>query len=265
MNARTSPIAGLTQIVVGVALSVMLLPFGPGAGFEARLSPALPDNIRGIRIHYDYDRSTYFPASWLAEPVNCQGTQVDLTEAERLVPLIQEFAAVYSAPTLREHLTDIYLLGSLECYGKTYGGTNSTSSIYIRVSPTSEGYDAHYLLSTMHSEFSSILWRSHDFDVSAWESLNPPGFAYPNDPVSMLEQPGITDRPAAGLFCGGFLTQYGTADPEDDFNDYAGAIFVEPQELCEYRAACKGIADKAWLAIQFYKTVDPGVKVPACG
>ncbi len=172
---------------------------------------------------------------------------------------------MYTASTLQAHLTDIYLLGSLECYGKTYGGTNSTSAIYIRVSPESEGYDAHYLLSTMHAEFSSILWRSHDFDLEAWQSLNPRGFHYPNNPVAVLEEPGITDRPSPGLFCGGFLTQYGTADPEDDFNDYASALFVDSDKLCEYRTECKGIADKAWLATQFYKSVDPGVKIPACG
>ncbi len=264
MSAKTAQIAGMTQIAIGVALSVMLIPFGPGAGIQSHALAALPGSIRGIRIHYDYDRVTFFPPSWLASPVNCQGSQVEAIEAERVVPLIDKFAAVYSPSTLREHLTDIYLLGSLECFGKTYGGTNSTSSIYIRVGAENEGYDAHYLLSTMHAEFSSILMRSHNFPVDAWESLNPRGFHYANDPVSVLEQPGITDKPAPALFCGGFLTQYGTADAEDDFNDYAGAIFVDPEQLCEYRSECKGIADKAWMAIEFYRSLDPGVKVPSC-
>ncbi len=264
MFARTSHIAGVTQIAIGVALSVMLIPFGAGAGMRSYAEAALPGNIRGIRIHYEYDRAAYFPPGWLEEPINCQGSQVDLNEAQRAVPLIEEFAAVYSAAVLRDHLTDIYLLGSLQCYGKIYGGTNSTSSIYIRVSSESEGYDAHYLLSTMHAEFSSILWRSHNFPVEAWGSLNPRGFEYGNDPVAVLEQPGITDKPSQDLFCGGFLTRYGTSDPEDDFNDYAGAIFVQPEELCHYRSECKGIADKAWMAIEFYRSVDPGIKVPAC-
>lgn len=252
------------ELLLGMMLSMFLVPVGWGGSLGPWASADLPPTIRGVRIHYQYDRAAYFPSSWLESPTNCQGSQVEIPEAERMVPLIEEFASTYSQSTLHGHLTDIYLLGSLRCYGKEYGGTNSTSAIYIRVDHASEGYDGHYLLSTLHAEFSSILWRQHSFPTGEWQAMNPPGFEYSNNAVTVLGQAGITDKPAPELFCGGFLTRYAASDLEDDFNEYAGAIFVESQELCEYRVRCKAIAAKAWLAIEFYKSVDPGIKIPAC-
>jgi len=264
MSSRRFHTRRINELVLGVMLSMFMIPLGWGGSSGPWNSTALPGTIRGIRIHYEYDREASFPASWLESPINCEGSQVEISEAERVVPLIEEFAVTYGDSTLHDHLTDIYLLGSLSCYGKMYGGTNSTSAIYIRVSPESQGYDAHYLLSTLHAEFSSILWRQHRFPIEEWQGMNPPGFEYANDSVAVLDVPGITDQPSPEMFCGGFLTRYAASDLEDDFNEYAGAIFTEPKQLCEYRVRCKAIADKAWLASEFYKMIDPGVKVPSC-
>jgi hypothetical protein len=54
------------------------------------------------------------------------------------------------------------------------------------------------------------------------------------------------------------------SDLEDDFNERAGAIFVEPKEICRYRIKCRATADKAWLTVEFYKSVDPAISVPSC-
>lgn len=265
MRAKSFRIRRWSRLVLGAALSVFMIPLGWGGSPKLWARASLPAAIRGIRIHFEYDRTRFFPRSWLQPEINCQGSQVQPTEARRAIPLIEQFAAAYGDESLQEHLTDIFLLGSLECYGKTYGGTNSTSAIYLRVGTEAEGYGAYFLLSTLHAEFSSILWREHDFPNEAWLALNPPGFEYSNNPIALLEQAGITEQPSRDLFCGGFLTRYGAADLEDDFNEYAGAIFVEPQELCQYRVKCKAIADKAMLAVQFYKSVDPAIKVSGCG
>jgi hypothetical protein len=264
MSAHRLRLRRTVELLLGMALTVFMIPIGLGVSPGPWVSAALPSTIRGIQVHYEYDRATVFPGSWLKPPVDCEGSQVPASDAKRIVPLIREFASVYGASTLHDHLTDIYLLGSLECYGKTYGGTNSTSAIYLHVGSEHDGYDAEYLLSTMHAEFSSILLREHVFPTEEWEAMNPPGFEYLNNAVSMLDEPGISEKPSPELFCGGFLTRYGASDLEDDFNEYAGLIFVEPKELCQYRIKCKAIADKAWLATEFYKAVDPTIKIPSC-
>ncbi len=235
-----------------------------GSGLRQATSE-LPDRIRGIRIHYQYNREAVFPKSWLEAPIHCMGAQVERSEAERTVPVIEEFASAYDDFVLREHLTDIYVLGDLQCYDQPYGGTNSTSALYLRVGTERQGYDAPHLLSILHAEFSSILLRNHAFPGEEWTALNPASFQYNNNAIQVLDEAGITDRPPEALFCGGFLSRYATSDVEDDFNEYAGWIFTRTDELCRARSECPAIEAKTQLALRFYKSVDPNMALPECG
>lgn len=246
-------------------LFLVVIPVTARESVLPQAKSGLPDRIHGIRIHYDYDRELVFPKSWLEAPINCIGTQVEMSEAERAAPVIDEFASAYDDYVLRDHLTDIYLLGDLQCYGQPYGGTNSTSALYLRVGIESQGYDAQHLLSILHAEFSSILQRNHAFPSEEWKALNPAGFQYNNNAIQVLDEAGITDRPSRGLFCGGFLSRYATSDLEDDYNEYAGWIFARTDELCRARSECPAIEAKTQLALRFYKSVDPNMALPECG
>ncbi len=222
-----------------------------------------PAQIQGVNIHYAYERAQFFPTAWLTAEVNCQGVQVAAPDAERAVPLIQQFLAAYDSAVIRNNLTDIYLLGDLNCYGQPYGGTNSTSSVYVRVGTRASGYTDRIVLSTTHEEFSSILFRKYVFPRAAWQSLNG-DYGYPNDSTLILDEPGLRSVAPDDLLASGFLTSYAASSMENDFNEYAGWLFVWPDQLCGYSSMYPAIEKKAMLASAFYKSIQPDMEAWGC-
>jgi putative zinc-binding metallo-peptidase len=239
-----------------------LTGFGPASWITKSLTRepgSRPATVQGIAIHYQYDRRRFFPSAWLADPIDCGGAQLDASEAERAVPLIEEFAGSYNPTTLHANLTDIYLVSELHCYGEPYGGTNSTSSLYIRVGKRAEGYTNQVVLATLHEEFSSILFRKYTFPKQAWQQIAGDDYEYPEDWVEVLGQEGLMVEPPAGFLARGFLSRYSETSMENDFNEYAGWIFVWPDWLCEYASRYPAIEHKARLAVEFYHSIDPEV------
>lgn len=84
----------------------------------------------GVQIAYDYDASAFFPKQWLEAPISAEGSQIALTEVERMLPIIDRFLSSYPEAVLKKNLKAIYLLNELKFYGKSYGGTNSNTAIY---------------------------------------------------------------------------------------------------------------------------------------
>jgi Putative zinc-binding metallo-peptidase len=226
-------------------------------------SAGLPKIIEGLVIHYQYDRSKFFPAAWLEEPVNCSGTQVNLSQARRIVPLIEDFASAFDSGFLRSNLKDIYLLSELRCFGKSYGGTNSLSALYLRVGTASQGFTDRYLSLSLHHEFSSILMRNYTFPSQEWTLINGPDFAYSQNSVEVLGQTAL-ESPAGELLKAGFLNRYSMTTLENDFNEIASWLFVRREELCQFEVKYEKIARKSKLVIQFYNSIDPTLAWSAC-
>ncbi len=193
MNTRSWSIIALSEFVVIAGILAFIVPTGASMSLLSGQSASRPSEIHGVQIHYRYDRQGFFPEKWLADPINCDGEQVDLAEAERTVPLIEQFAAAYDPDVLRKNLTDIYLLGDLHCFNREFGGTNSTSSVYLRVGTRADGYTDRVLLATLHEEFSSILFRQYDFPTREWQQVSGGDLAYPNDSVEILGEAGLKD------------------------------------------------------------------------
>jgi hypothetical protein len=224
---------------------------------------AIPVIIHGVEVHSQYDAIAFFPFSWRVEPISCTGTQVDLREAQRIYPLIEDFASDFSSDVLADNLRDIYLLDELECYGSSYGGTNSRTAVYITVGSLGEGYTNEYLYSILHEEFSSILMRNYPFPEAEWALVNENDFAYSENAVEVVDQDGIT-RQTHELLEGGFLLQYSTTSLENDFNQFAGWLFSQETELCELRRQYRRIEKKAVLAINFYHSIDSAIRFSQC-
>ena len=132
----------------------------------------------GVQVHYLYDRNTYFADDWREAPVKAEGKQIDLGEALRTLPIVEAFLAGYPKAVLAENLRDVFLVLSMSFYGQEFGGTSSADGVYITNDGENEGYTRQYLESTMHDEFSSILFRNYDFPQAEWGQVNERGWKY---------------------------------------------------------------------------------------
>jgi hypothetical protein len=254
----------LSAVILGLSALLILWMTGYlGKEFNLRQTNGLPGTVKGIVIHYQYEPSRFFPEEWLQDPIHCDGAQVDLSEAQRVIPLIEDFASAYDPRTLDINLTDIYLLSELRCYGKTYGGTNSLSALYIKVGSRERGFTDPFLLALLHMEFSSILMRNYTFPAEEWAAINEQDFVYAENAVEIVEQEGLED-PAPEYLEQGFLNRYATTSLENDFNEFVSWLFVQPEELCRLRIEYEKIEQKSDLAMQFYASVDPTIEWPVC-
>jgi hypothetical protein len=222
-----------------------------------------PAQVSGIVLHYYYDASTFFPPEWRLAPIKCSGIQFDLDETKRVVSDIEKFASVYDSEFLKRNLTDIYLLDKLQCYGESYGGTNSRSSLYIDVGPQDKGYTDQFLQAILYSEFSSILMRNYSFPDQEWNLINDEGFKYSENAIQVVGQANIRVQ-TEELLKAGFLAEYGTTSLENDFNMFTEWLFTRAIELCDLRAKYEKIGKKADLAIRFYKSIHSEVGFSLC-
>lgn len=91
---------------------------------------------------------------------------------------------------LRAGLKAVYVLGGLRCCGVITSGTNSRTTVYLRIGSVKDGYTDAHIEGVFHAEFSSILLRNHAalLDKQAWQSLNPPCFKYLGNGVDAVKQ-----------------------------------------------------------------------------
>ncbi len=209
-----------------------------------------------INIHYLYSKS-FFPDSWLAPPINGYGVEIENSEAERMVHIIDDCLSQYSDIFLSANLKDIFLLKRLYFYDKSYGGTSSNKGIYI----TNDGYSNDFLLARLHSEFSSILYRNYNFlfPLEEWNTINSSEFEYVGSGVDLLGQGDLYGQ-TEELLINGFLVKYSTSSMENDYKMFVDWLFTKPDELQVLIQKYDKIREKYNLVIRFYSQINSGVE-----
>ncbi len=223
--------------------------------------PALDLKLRDLQrqykveVHYDFDAEKFFPAQWRKQPVSAHGKQITISEAKRLVPIIETFLSRYPKPVIQKHLQHIYLLEELRFFGKDFGATYSRSAIYIKSQGTVSGFSDRFLAGRMHSEFSSVLMKNHRFPEADWKQVNPPRFKYLGTGTEMLGQSNLYGQNPE-LLKRGFVVKYCQSSMENDFNMISDWLFTRPTKLGELARDYPRIATKRKLAIEFYRSID---------
>jgi len=214
----------------------------------------------GVQVHHVYDRERFFPGSWKRPPINASGSQMDRREILRLLEVTRTFLSQYPQEVLDKNLSDIYFVKRMQFYGKPFGGTYANAAIYMDNQGRRRGYTSPFLLSTMHSEFSSILLANYRrrFPGSQWTSLNPDGFEYGGTGVEMLGQADIFGQ-RDELLEEGFLVKYCRSSLENDLNMYAFWAFTRADELKELATRYEKIGAKLNLFTGFYNTLSPEI------
>ena len=262
----------MTKQLVVFVTSLTVLFFIAGCAPQIRRPMQVESKIDeiqrtyGVNIHYIYDSQAFFPKEWLLAPISGKGSQIHLKEVKRLLPITEEFLSKYSKSILKKNLLDIYLLGELKFYGKSYGATNSKSALYVKSKGKSEGFTDSYLLGMMHHEFSSILLRNYkdEFPTDAWKAANQDGWKYFGTGESMLGQKDLFGQ-SEELLSRGFLVKYSQSSLEDDFNTFADLAFTEPNRLKELASKYERINKKYQLMIDFYKKIGATKYFPVLG
>lgn len=211
--------------------------------------------LYGVNVHYNYTHQSFFAR--YPEARASQAWRVNITST---LPLIEEFLSKYPRRVVNENLTDIFILGTIDFFGKKYGGTYIDSSIYISTGGFLKPDDSS-LLGIMHAEFSSILLKHYGFPTAEWQPINKPSWRYLGSGSEMLEEKGLYSQ-TEGLLADGFLNRYSQASLEEDFNIFVEWMFTKPDRLRELASMYERIRKKRELVMKFYQSIDPAIDIP---
>lgn len=236
--------------------------------------PEGPSSKPGL-IRFPED-NRFLPADWIAEPISAATTPVEIASREKARGIIEEALAKYPAPVLERFLSGVYLVGSLDFYNVSYGGTYMANArrvvLVYKPSFNERGFEQRF-----HHEFSSLLLKKNEsrFEESRWLSANEPTFVY-RAPGIIEEQSGEKSeatrvleaeqkrtggsgssllRIEAELMEKGFLTAYNQVSLEQDLNETAAHLFTNP-DIWDYCRQYPRVDQKIDVLIDFYRELD---------
>lgn len=216
-----------------------------------------------------------FPDGWTRPPFLGQAAPINAAEKPRAERLIKRELAKYPAGLLEKVLQNVYLLDELTFFEtQQFSGTASARDVYLVVRSERQGYTDHFVAARFHAEFSTLLLNRYlkQFDQEAWQAVHPEDFAYLGcnswDGLQAKDGGSVAiDEGAASIAPSkraedlelGFLTEYSRSSVENDFNEYAAALFLNQPEFRELARRYAGVAGKRALAIRFYNALDPAL------
>jgi len=202
-----------------------------------------------------------FPQHWYSKKINAEVEPLVREERQRVVNILARAFLKYPEKLLRENLDRVYAFKSMKFFGVPYGGTNTKNTIYLADDENNPGFTDAYIESVFHHELSSVLLRSYPgvFNMSAWQTINSPGFMYGNGGVEAILNGEASMRFDPELFERGFLTRYSQASPEEDINVFAQNLFTGGSSFWDIVDENMRIRKKASMLIGFYQAIDPSL------
>jgi hypothetical protein len=229
-----------------------LLPLFPTAADERVILE------RPVRVVTSAD-AAIFPESWWNPPVLASGEVLPEDQIQRARMILERAVAKYPSQVLQADLKAVYVLSELRYSGVITSGTNSRTSVYLKIGDVKQGFTDAHIEGVFHAEFSSILLRNHthDLDKDAWHAVNPPGFKYLGNGVDAVKQKVAATVLRDELHEKGFLVEYAQSTLENDLNGFAKMLFNGEAELWRVAEAFPKIRRKLDLALAFYQKIDP--------
>ena len=223
-------------------------------------------------ISWDAD-AKIFPDEWTAEPFFATAKPMDPSQQARARALVTRAIKQYPCSLINETLQRIYVVGELTFFKNIpFGGTASDKAVYLAVQPEGAGFTDRFITETFHREYSTLLLNLHlkHLDQSAWNAVNSNGFRYlganswerakgKDGGARAIENGATSLSPQAGgeYLNEGFLSEYSKSSLENDFNEYAAALFMNEAEFLERVAKYPAVRKKRDLAVRFYSAIAP--------
>lgn len=200
-----------------------------------------------------------FPEAWRGGKVAASGEMLSDQRREESLRVMDAALAKYPAEVLREHLHVVYLLGELRYRGVITSGTNSKTSVYVKIGSPEKGFTPQHNEGVFHAEFSSILLRNRAefLDQTAWKAANPPRFAYLGNGVDAVRQGKARTTLDDSLNACGFLSEYGQSTLENDFNSFAARLWTGDAAVWKLASQHSSIQRKLCLILRFYQQIHP--------
>ena len=215
------------------------------------------DNRTGVKIIFTTE-GRIFPDSWYSSTINAKGISLDTSEYKRSEKIIKAVLLKYPVELIQNNLKNIYILSSIIFYDQSFGGTNSSTNIYLSNKGIKKGYTDFYLEQLFHAEFSSILFRNykHEFDKLEWNDNNPDKFNYGKGGVAALKDNEDSEEFDLLLNKSGFINEYASSSLENDFNSFAKNLFAPKYGFDLLINRYDNLRNKRKLTIQFYRKLD---------
>ena len=207
-----------------------------------------------------------FPLSWRGEPINAWARALEggdaCARAEKI--FAQAFDKYAAVQTLPRDLGAVYVLQELRYRGIAASGTNSLKNVYLKQGDRAAGFTDAWVELTFHCEFSSILLRVYAdaFDVAAWDAVNPVGFVYFGSGVDAINAGMGSKTFDSAMYADGFLYPYATSTRENDFNAFAGCLFMGGSEFFDAYSSAEKIRRKAGMVLDFYARIGYAIASP---
>ena len=201
-----------------------------------------------------------FPRAWRSQDIDATAKPLRTREFKRSQLILNKAMAKYPSRVLTDNITTVYVVHTL-CYcGITASGTNSWSDIYIANQGPARGFTDQWVEDTFHEEFSSILLRNFPryLDKAAWTGANlEKNFKYGDGGVDFVKEGRIGKEFQTKLHKEGFLCDYAKSSIENDFNAFAGQLFMGDLHFWTALKKHPRIKKKADLTIAFYHRLNP--------
>jgi hypothetical protein len=241
-------------------VSLLLLPVTPNFGMteDTRDLFGRISQRYGLDVRIRIDRN-FFPKYWQAPPVSVRAREITLEELRRFPPIIEQALSRYPEQLVKDNLKGIHITKDLFCYGIRYGATYANGIIYLSSEGSEQGYTEYYLMSTIHHEFSSILFNNYLFPQARWLASSPGGaryrYAAEGGYKALLDGSSSLDGNDT-LYSGGFVNEYASSHMEEDFSEFSACVLTYPLMMRELIRKYPAIKSKFVVWLEFYESLD---------
>lgn len=196
------------------------------------------------------------------------GFPLALAHYDRVRRIVEAELRRYPPGLLEAELDDIVIFDTLSINDVPAGGTCFETMVFVAAGNGQGGLRSDRDIAlTIHHEISRILrlWRDHLIDDQRFLAANPPGFEYVAD-QHRAAGIDLTDSDyfrTASFYISltdltqGFLEPGSRLHQNQDFTNYAHALFMNPTLLLRAFAPDSAVGRKARVVRDFYLAVDP--------
>jgi hypothetical protein len=202
----------------------------------------------------------------LREQYGARVTEYTAPGLNRTIELIIAQLARYPDQMLRDNVTTVIVLGSIEDANGTKGGGTYLASVrclYIVGLYPDEGWTEQAVTGAVHHELSSLILMNHRdrFPEALWLQQNPVEYRYdfgPDEGGSAAVAAGMGSRELkVDILQQGFLNRYAQSSLEDDYNETVETIMVNPGWIGQFKMHYPRVYNKMILAMRFYRDCYP--------